>query len=212
MKRRDRRAPGILLASVLVAALAACAPPDPGSEDEPADGPEDSVVDEAGEEAPEEDSGDAPQGDADCLASSWLLDNESWRLMLAPLAQQSGGTLESVTGELVLDLSEDGTYSSSYTNWAVTTRVDGGSAVIERNGVDSGIWAHDSSLGTLELIEYELGSQIEGYIEDPVNGRTPLPATGADDSASLENVEYICGSEDLLITLELGTVFFTPLP
>jgi len=83
---------------------------------------------------------------------------------------------------------------------------------LERNGVDSGIWAHDSSLGTLELIEYELGSQIEGYIEDPVNGRTPLPAIGTDDSASLENVEYICGSEDLLITLELGTVFFTPLP
>lgn len=212
MRTAERSTLSGLLASVLILTLAACAPPDPGPDDDPADGPDDSVVDETGDNEPEENGGDEPAGDADCLATTWLLDNESWRLMLAPLAQQSGGTLESVTGELVLDLSEDGTYSSSYSNWAITTRVNGGSAVIERNGVDSGIWAHDSSLGTLELIEYELGSQIEGYIEDPVNGRTPLPATGTDDSASLENVEYICGSEDLLITLELGTVFFTPRP
>lgn len=190
----------LLVLPLVVVALAACAGPSPVPDGLPdPDGPGNTAD---GETPPEV---RAPKTSEECLAAQWLLNNETWRAMLQPMTVAAGGTVESVTGEMALDLRPDGIYTSTYTDWTVTTLAEGGKAVIQRNGVDLGTWAISGT--QVALVETNPGSAVVGYVETGA-GRIDLPPTGT-DSASLDVFEFDCAPEDLLATIEMGTVFFT---
>lgn len=155
---------------------------------------------------PPNDDGDDTLTLEECVTEEWLLNNESWRLMLQPLAAESGANVESVTGEFVLHLQNNGNYTATYTGWTVTTQQTGGAAIIERNGTDAGFW--DISRDRIGLVEFTQGSTIVGYI-DAGGQRIDLPSVGSTESGSLEAFDVLCGPDDLLVTIETGTVLFT---
>lgn len=204
-----RTAGSLLVAAALLVGLVGCqsnTAPDVGvvapSED----------IDAGPPPAPEEDDKDDDSQDSidltpeGCLSNRWLLNNETWRSMLQPVANEAGATIESVTGEFVLDLQIDGSYSATYTGWTVTQVQTGGKAVVERSGTDTGQWA--ISEYNVELYEDSAGSAVEGYVESG-GQRTVLPSVGSADTGSFEVFEYECSPDDLLVTIETGTVFFT---
>ena len=208
-----KTAGSIFVAAALLIGLAGCqsdAGPDDDtgtpSEDLDASPPPDPDDDEDGDDDSQDAADLTPEG---CLSNRWLLDNESWRAMLQPMTNEAGGTVESVTGEFVLDLQSDGNYSSTYTGWTVTTVTTDGTAVIERNGTDGGQWTISGD--NVELLETSPGSAVEGYV-DAGGQRIPLPAVGTADSGSLETFGYLCSADALQITIDMGTVFLTRMP
>ena len=198
----------LLAISMILVVLAGCVGPGP-IPDGPGGGAIPNEESNLPDDLADEPSVRTPRTVEECLATRWLLNNETWRAMLQPLTNASGGNVESVTGELILDLRDDGSFVTTYAGWTVTTTQEGGAAVIERNGVDAGEWAISGF--TVELSLTAPGSAVEGYV-DTSSGRFELPSVGTDNSASLEMFEFECGPEDLLATIDMGTVFFTLAP
>lgn len=201
----------LILVSAVLVGLSGCGTPGlPTPDDAPGDSvPGDNAPGDtaAGDESPPAgDGGDDPLTLEQCMAEEWLLNNETWQSMLQPLAAESGATIDSVTGQFVLDLKSDNSYTATYTGWTVTTLQTGGVAVIERNGTDAGLWFLSGD--TAGLSENTQGSSIVGYI-DAGGQRIDLPSVGSAESGSLETFDVLCSPDDLIVTLDTGTVFFT---
>ncbi len=199
----------VIVLTALLVGVSGCTspappPPSPESEAEPTDD-----QNSASDESSNEESGRNPQTVEECLTARWVLNNETWQAMLQPTANAAGATVDSVTGELVLELLDTGLFATTYTGWTVTTVQEGGAAVIERNGQDLGEWTVSGF--SVELFVTSPGSSVVGYV-DTAGGRIDLPTSGEADAGSLEAFEYECAPEDLLATIDLGTVFFTLAP
>lgn len=141
----------------------------------------------------------------ECLSGVWLLDNASYRDLLQPLAQSSGGSIRSVTGQVVLTFGDGDTFESLYDGWTIITDTSDGSATIERNGVDAGVVRFAS--GTFTLVEQQSGSSIEGFVQTP-NGRISLPNVGTSGELIEETAGYRCSGDNLGVELSMGTLRF----
>ena len=147
----------------------------------------------------------APPDTPECTRGVWLLDNESYRDLMQQFAQPSGGTVRSVTGQVVLTFGDGDTFESLYDGWKIVTDTQDGSATIERNGVDAGSVRYDT--GTMTLIEERPGSRVEGFVDTP-NGQFPLPNVGSSAELINETVGYGCAGEFLTVRIPEGDLSF----
>lgn len=141
----------------------------------------------------------------ECLRGVWMLDNASFRDILQPQTQSSGGNIRSVTGQVVQTFGDGDTFEVLYDGWTIITDTSEGSATIERNGVDAGVVRYGS--GTFTLVEQQSGSSIEGYAETP-NGRIAIPNVGTSLDLIEETVGYSCSGDNLNVQLSMGTIRF----
>jgi len=198
-----------ILITALVVGVSGCAAPEPppanpGSAAEPADDQS-----EGSDESSDDEGGRNPQTVEDCLATRWLLNNETWRAMMQPETAAAGGNVDSVTGDFLVDLRSDGSFEITYTEWTMTTSTEDGIAVVDRNGVDVGQWTISGTIVELDLVSR--GSALEGYVETD-RGTFPMPPLDINGRGGLEDFEFECGRDDLIATIETGTVFFTLAP
>lgn len=141
----------------------------------------------------------------ECTKGVWLLDNESYRALMQQFAQSSGGTVRSVTGQVVLTFGDGDSFESLYDGWKIVTDTQDGSATIERNGVDAGSVRYGT--GTFTLLEERSGSSIEGFVETP-NGRISLPNVGTSGELLEETAGYACSSDFLTVRITEGDLSF----
>ncbi len=140
-----------------------------------------------------------------CLRGVWLLDNASYRSLLQSLSQGSGGTIRSVTCQVVLTFGDGDTFESLYDGWKIITDTAEGSATIERNGIDSGVVRYRT--GSFTLVEQQAGSSIQGLVETP-GGNFPLPNVGSAADPIVETAGYTCAGDFLTVTLSEGDLSF----
>lgn len=141
----------------------------------------------------------------ECLRGVWLLDNASFRALLQPLAQSSGGTIRSVTGQVVFTFGAGDSFESLYDGWTIITDTPDGSATIERNGVDSGVVQYRSA--TFTLVEQQSGSSVEGFVTTP-NGTFSLPNVGSSAEVITETAGYRCAGDAMTVSLSEGDLSF----
>lgn len=145
---------------------------------------------------------------ANCPVGRWKLDNDSWAdLVRSKLSGE--GSLDSVEGDVFLNLGADGSYSSVYQDWTMTMSVEGGKSVITRAGTDTGTWADRD--GRAVLTDENSGSAVTGYFESP-EGRIDLPTTGSTPTSVGESFSYECEGTTLLATTDEGTFSLTWAP
>lgn len=157
---------------------------------------------------PDEDDELEAQIAANCPEGRWLLDNDAWADLLQAVAPD-GGSVDSVDGEVFLNLGADGSYSSVYQDWTITMSVEGGTSVITRDGTDSGGWS--DSDGVAVLNESTANSVVTGYVEAP-EGRFDMPTTDGVPTNIDEDFAYECQGQTLLATTDEGTITFTWAP
>ncbi len=145
---------------------------------------------------------------AGCPTGRWVLDNDVWGDLLRSMIP-SEGSLDSVEGEVFLSLGADGSYSTVYQDWTMTMSVEGGTAVITRDGTDSGTWADRD--GRAVLTDESSGSAVTGYVESP-QGRIDMPTTDGVPTNVGESFAYECEGTTLLATTDEGTFTFTWAP
>lgn len=140
-----------------------------------------------------------------CLRGVWLLDNASYRALIQPLTQSRGGTIRSVTGQVVLTFGDGDAFESLYDGWKIITDTSEGSATIERNGVDSGIVRY--ATGSFTFVEQQAGSSTQGFVETP-RGNFPLPELGTAADPIVETAGYQCAGDFLTVTIPEGDLSF----
>lgn len=141
----------------------------------------------------------------ECLRGVWLLDNASFRDLIQPETRSAGGTVRSVTGQVVQTFGEGDTFETLYDGWTIITETADGSATIERNGVDAGTVRHAS--GRFTLVEQQSGSSIEGFVETP-GGSFPLPNVGTAAELFEETAGYRCSGDFMTMSIAQGELSF----
>lgn len=186
--------------------LAGCAtPPDdllPVKAGDPAD---DLLPVEAGDPADDLLPVVVPVKGKECLPGSWLLDNGTWRDLVAHQASSEGATVRTPTGSVLLTLGEGGSYSVAYSAWEIRIETADGTAVMTRKGTDSG--SYDATESRVTLHETSSGSSIDGVVETS-SGSFPLP-TGTSQAEFAEQFGFTCENDALTATVDEGVLLLS---
>jgi hypothetical protein len=144
-------------------------------------------------------------GGRECLPGAWLLDNASWREVIATQAAAQGSTVETPTGSVVLTFAEGGGYTVDYASWEIRMSTADGTAIMRRAGRDAGSYTASST--DVMLSESESGSVAQGTVETS-SGSFPLPPSST-QSAFVETFGYACENDDLTATIPEGRLRLT---
>ncbi len=145
--------------------------------------------------------------DEECLTDTWRLDNDSWVDAVSGSFASGGVTLVALDGTVLMDLRDDGTFSSVYQNWTISTSMAemGGSGTIERDGVDSGTWSVSGD--TVEITESSSNSVVNTMFE--IDGQT-MSMDGIEGQAdAIETFRFDCDASTLVATTAEGTFTFS---
>lgn len=145
------------------------------------------------------------QAEANCPDGRWKLDNDEWT-SLVQAQIPAGSTVESVDGDVILTLGADGSYSTAYQDWTITMTVEGGTAVINRNGTDSGTW--EDTDGRAVLTDQNPNSVVNGYVETS-EGRVEMSNTDTVPTGLGASFAYECQGTTMLATTGDGILTFT---
>lgn len=138
----------------------------------------------------------------ECLAGTWLLDNVSWRALMARQVAGQGGTIQTPTGSVRLTLMDSGHYSIDYSAWTIRITSAEGTAVIKRSGLDSGSYAASESEVTLN--ETVAGSRV--VVTQETSSRTiVMPPSSGNQASFAEEFSYGCVGDILSTTVPEGT-------
>lgn len=132
----------------------------------------------------------------DCLKGTWIADND---FFLAGM-REFGTEPQSVTGDVVITYSPDGTMTTDYQNWLITFLVEGGTTTISRTGVDSGTFT--ATADTVSIKDTQMGSLMlvtMSGMEMPVD---PDPVNYVD-------VAYTCSATNASLTTSDGEMRMT---
>lgn len=145
------------------------------------------------------DSGDAASlTGAECIPGVWTLDNEVFAKLMSGI---SDGFDVTVAGTATLTFRSDGTTTKEYDHWTNTMNVNGGTVIVERNGVDLGTYSVTGE-STLSTSETTIGSTTSMSYEDGSTGGTMARDTGTTDFAQ---GEFTCSGDTLSVTADGGT-------
>ncbi len=145
------------------------------------------------------------QASADCPVGQWKMDNDDWASLVQSLIP-AGSTVASVEGDVILTLAADGSYSTAYQDWTITMAVEGGTAVIHRDGTDSGTW--EDTDGRAVLTDQNPNSVVDGYVETS-EGRIDMPNTDSVRTSLGASFAYECQGTTMQATTDDGTFAFT---
>ncbi len=145
---------------------------------------------------------------ANCPDGRWRLDTNSWTALLKSMTP-AGSSVESVDGDVVLNLNADGSYTTVYQDWTIALAVDRGTSVMTRDGTDSGTW--EGADGRAVLTSREDTSVREGYVETP-DGRFDVPTVDSVPTGVGEEFAYECDGTTLWATTDDGTLSWNSLP
>lgn len=164
---------GLLVALAAASVLlltSGCAAEDPGQD---AGGPgsgSSSDADGSGKDGNGVDgkSGDSANGSLtakDCLPGNWLADNKVFEGYMNSV---SGGVSVTTTGHVVLALHPDGSTQTNYDRWNHSMKVNGGTSVVERHGIDKGTYSiadgrmtmTDTTIGSVTTVTVNAGGQM----------------------------------------------------
>lgn len=89
-----------------------------------------------------------------CFPGEWLVDNKN---IQAYMESVSSGASVATTGRVILTYNADGTSVTNYDRWTHTMKVEGGTSVVERHGIDQGTYTATES-GTFSGADTSIGS------------------------------------------------------
>lgn len=148
---------------------------------------------------------EVPVEGEECLPGSWLLDNGTWRDLVAHQAASEGATVNTPTGAVLLTLEEGGGYSVAYTAWEIRIESSDGTVVMSRRGTDAG--GFDATESRVVLHETSSGSSVDGVVETS-SGSFALP-TGSSQAEFAEQFGYTCENDALTATVDGGVLLLS---
>ncbi len=108
----------------------------------------------------------------DCLPGNWLADNKVFEGFMNSV---SGSVSVTTTGHVVLTLNPDGSTQTTYDHWNHNMKVNGGTSVVERHGIDKGTYSvsngrmtmTDTSIGSVTTMTVNAGGQTITHAVEP---------------------------------------------
>lgn len=193
MKTVVLRSCGALFTMLAAVALTGCAAEDVSSRNaapETATPPTESS--DAEQPGAGEDEGFSSQ--ADCLTGEWLANNAGLKAIVEGFAAVDGGSIDDISGEVLLTFDGGDLTSTAYTDWTFAMTVEGVNTTLVRNGTDSGTYAveEDSKLTMQETMS---DSTIDMSINGVGTGSVPTTNT-----LPLSSAPFTCS--DTLLTIE----------
>ncbi len=137
-----------------------------------------------------------------CTLGRWVMDNDSFAAIWAATAagEGVGGTLDSVTGTVTVDVDEDGLWTSTYSDWGFTIGADGVVITMTITGSDtsSGSFADD---GTFTFTDTATNTVVTmTAIVDGVS--VPVPPQSDTQSAFTGVGTYVCEGDTMTVDTE----------
>lgn len=137
----------------------------------------------------------------ECLVGTWDADNSRFAAIMAALMEE-GGSVNGVTGKVVLTFTADGQTSTAYSDWTLSMSIEGMTSDVVRNGIDSGEFSVEPDE---KLTMRETGSDSTVVVH--VGGMTmgPQPAT---DTMPVTQAAFTCETSLLKIVTNEGELEF----
>lgn len=141
---------------------------------------------------------------AECVVGTWQNDNEAWgEAFQAMIPADAPMELESVTGAVIIEFRADGTSTTTYDEWTISTRViqPEGSGTITRNGVDHGTYEAGDD-GSMSASDTEVNSVVDTSFT--MGGQTmDMPGIEGEEAEVLGGAgTYECEGDRMRITVE----------
>ena len=139
----------------------------------------------------------------ECLTGEWLANNEGLKTIVEGYAAVGGGSLDDISGEVLLTFDGGNLTDTTYTDWTFAMTVEGMSSVLVRNGTDSGTYAVEDD-SKLTMLETTSDSVLVMYANGAEIGTTPTTYT-----LPLSSAPFTCTDALLAIELDDGVLEMT---
>jgi hypothetical protein len=132
-----------------------------------------------------------------CTQGSWTIDNNSFAEMWAATAGGQDVTLDSVNGTVVVDVSADGTWVSSYDNWGFTASSADVTVTMSIAGSDTstGTFADD---GTFTFVD-TANSTVVTMTATAGGVNVPIPPQSATSSPFAGVGGFVCNGNTMTV-------------
>lgn len=139
---------------------------------------------------------------SECLVGSWNLDSENFVDALMQAMGSSGlpGELEPTDGTYVIEMDDDGTFTSTRDGWGYRIVSQEGTIVVQIDGTETGTYTVDGDTVTVAMTggdaTVSMGMEVGGEIQDlPFPMEMNLPSNTVEGTGQFE-----CTDETLTVT------------
>lgn len=142
-------------------------------------------------------------GGDDCLVGTWVLDSEAFVEAFSSIFSEQGmpeADVSALDGTFTVEMNSDGTYDAVRDGWGFAVATDEGTVMIEINGTESGTWATEGDILTIngDISDLTVNSSVEidGQVVPMPENQMPVdtPPGIATDST------YTCSGDVLTLT------------
>lgn len=194
MKTIVLRSCGALLTVLTAFAFTGCAAEDDSSQSLASDTATQPAESSDAEQPVVADEDEGFSSQADCLTGEWLANNDGLKATVEGFAAAEGGSIDDISGEVLLTFDGGNLTSTAYTDWIFAMTVEGMSSTLVRNGTDSGTYTVEED-SKLTMQETASDSVLVMYIDGTQVGSVP-----ATNTLPLSSAPFTCS--DTLLTIE----------